>query len=303
MKITNQTLFGGNGLFGKQDMNVTDRIAQKKQLYQKQALHLVATADEGNRRIDENIEEHKAQIETLYGECKEANDSLREINAKMKQIKEEYQVEDDSQEQKDLELMQKYYDIQKHGSKAGELTEEEKTRLAEMGEPTEYQRYAMELYEQADHWTTEREHVLMKVSGETSIIRSIKIEQLKSQAMEEAQEAKEELLAAASKEAVGVLVNDAKEQIDEKTEEIEETAEEKKEKEEEQEERIEAAKENRSETEAVVENNRENIQNITEQVLTGDGISREINEQIKKILEEEKLLEEDLKGLAVNTEI
>ena len=303
MKITNQTLFAGNGLLGKQEMTVTDRIAQKKQLYQKQAMHFVTSSDEGTRRISEKVEERKARIERLYEECKEANDSLRSINEKANQAKADYQVEDDSQEQKDLELMQKCYDIQKHGSKAGELSEEEMNRLKEMGEPTEYQKYAMELYEQADYWKEQKETIFLKVNGETAAIRSIKIEQLKSHAMVDAQKAKDELLAAASKEAVGMLMDDAKSQMDEKAEEIEEAAKEKREKEEEQEERIEAAKENRNETEAMVENAKENIEKLTEQAVRSDGISQEVNEQIKKILEEEKLLEEELKGLSVDIEV
>lgn len=305
MKISeqNKSWFVGNGLFGNREMTITDRIAQRKQIYEKQAMHLVTTADAGERRIDENIEKSRERIRTLIEETGEANHALKNIEQKMAEAKEAYQVEDDSQEQKDLELMQKCYDIQKHGSSAGKLTEEEKQRLADMGEPTEYQKYAMELYEQADVWKTKRESNQNKVAGEKSALRSIEISRLESQAMPDAQNVKEELMKTASKEAVGMLLQDTKEQIDEKAEKVKEEAEEKREEQEKQEERVEAVKENRTKTEVVVENNRENIEKITEQVLDSDDISQEINTEVKKILEEQKLLEEDLKGLTLDTEV
>lgn len=304
MKISNEpkNVYMGNAFFNNGQTDIKDKIAAKKQLHFKEAMHVVTSARNGEKRVDDSIDEIKERINLLQKENDEANDFLNNIKAQMAEAREAYSVEDDSQEQKDLELMQKVYDMRKHGS-MNELTEDEKIRLAEMGEPTEYQKQSMELYEQADYWKTKLSDNQTKIAANTAVIRDVKIERLKSQGMLEAQKAKEEIMEAASKEAIGMLVDDSKEKMDEKAEEIKEAAEEKKQEEEEKEERIEAAKENRSKTETVVENNRENISDMTKQAVDSEEITRDMDSEIQKLLEEEKLLEEDLKGLAVNTKI
>lgn len=301
MKIQNKSLFAGNSLFGKQEMDIRDRVAMKKQLYQKEGMHVVTSANKSEKRIDKNIDDMREHVRLLQEENDEANAQLNEIWQQMNQVKEDYGVEDDSQEQRDLELLEKLYDTQKKGGSVFDLSEEEQERLKNMGEMTEYQQLSMELYEQGDYYKTTIDENELKMAGETYAVRKIKIERLKSHAMVDAEKAKEELLAAASKEAMSMMVEDAKSQIDEKAEEVKEAAEDRKEKEEEEEKRIEAAKEDKTQAEAVTENIRENISNMTEQVLTSDEVTRDIEDEIKKIMAEEKLLEEDLKGLTVNT--
>ncbi len=304
MRISNnnKAVFMGNTLFGGEEMDIREKVAMRKQLHFKEAMHIVTSARAGEKQIDDSIDNMKERVSMLQEENDEANAILNDINAKMAEAKEAYAVGDDSQEQKDLELMQKVYDMKKHGS-MNELTEEEKKRYAEMGEPTEYQKLSMELYAQADYWKGKMADNQSEMTGNTAAIRNIKIERLKSQGMLEARLAKEEIMKAASEEAIGMLVEDTKEKIDEKAEEVREAAEERKEKEEEKEEQIEAAKENKSQSEAAVENIRENISNLTKQSVDSEDITRDMESEIQKLLEEEKLLEEDLKGLTVNTEI
>ena len=190
----------------------------------------------------------------------------------------------------------------KHGSMET-LTEEEQKRLDNMGKLTEYQKQSMELYAQADYWKTQMSDNQDKISSSTAVIRNVKVERLKSQAMAKAEQTKEDMMDAASKEAVSMLVDDCKQQIDDKADEVQEAAKERKEEEKEEEKRIEAAKENKSETEAAVENNREKIADMTKQFTDSEDIAQDMDSEIKKMLEEQKLLEEDLKGLAVNKKI
>lgn len=295
----NEWMRGTNTPFGKQEMDIQDKMAMKKQLHQKEAMHVVTVANKSEKKIDDSVEERKARISQIEEDNKEANSFLNDIKQQMAQVKEDYGIEDDSEEQKDLELLQKVYDMQKHGSTEG-LTADEMERLANMGELTEYQKQSMELYGQADYWKTKLSDNQREIAGESKLIRSIKIERLKKHGMVDAQNAKEEILEAASKEAIGMLLDDAKQNIDDKAEEVKEEAEERKEEEEEQEKRIEVAKENRAEAEAQVEKTRENIEDMTYQMLESDDITRDIEDEVKKIMEEEKLLEEDLKGLAVD---
>lgn len=301
MKITQQhkSFFFGNQLFGGQEQSIGEKAAMKKQLAMKGAMHVVTSTNKSEKKIDELSEEHKGRIRQLQDDSEEASAFLKDVNQKMQETKEACGIADDSQEQKDLELLQKQYEMQKPGSSVT-LTEEEQERLANMGEMTEYQKLAMELYKEADHWKTKMGDYQDEMVAEGKAVRSIKIDRLKSHAMEDAQKTKEEMLEAASKEIVGMLVDDAKDKIEEKAEEIQEAAEEKKEKEEELEEQIEAAKEKKSQAEAAAEEVRENISDMTEAAAKGDDIVRDIDDEIQKIMEEEKLLLEDLKGLTID---
>ena len=301
MKILQQNkgFFFGNSPFGTQDMDVRDRIAQKKNLYYKEAMHIVTTTNRGERSIDKSIEDIRGRIKSLQEENEKLNASYQDYKAQIAQAKEAYEVADDSQEQKDLELLQKDYDIRKHGSMEL-LTEEEQERLKNMGELTDYQKLAMDLYAQADYFKTEIEKNNLQVQGESGGIRSINIERCKTHAMVDANVAKEEILAAASKEVMGMLVDDAKEKINEKAEEVQEAAEKRQEKKEEEEERVEAAKENRTEAEEAVEATREAVEKMTDQVTKSDEIMQEVGDEIKKLMQQQKLLEEDLKGISLD---
>ena len=304
MKISNErkNIFFGSDFFRKQDMDAKEKIAAKKQQRFKEAMHVVTSARNGEKKIDDSLDDIRGQIKQYQKDNDEANKFLTDINNQMSEVKDYYQVEDDSQEQKDLELLQKQYDMMKHGSMET-LTKEEQERLDNMGELTEYQKRSMELYGQADYWKTQMQDNQDKISQSTGVIRNVRVERLKSQAMAEAQRAKEEIMDAASQEAIGMLVDDAKQQIDDKAEEVQEEAKERQEEQKEEEKRVEAAKENKSEVEAAVEKNREKIADMTKQFTDSEDITRDMDSEIKKVLEQEKLLEEDLKGLTVNAKI
>ena len=304
MKISNErkNIFFGSDFFRKQDMDAKEKIVAKKQQRFKEAMHVVTSARNGEKKIDDSLDDIRGQIKQYQKDNDEANKFLTDINNQMSEVKDYYQVEDDSQEQKDLELLQKQYDMMKHGSMET-LTEEEQERLDNMGELTEYQKRSMELYGQADYWKTQMQDNQDKISQSTGVIRNVRVERLKSQAMAEAQRAKEEIMDAASQEAIGMLVDDAKQQIDDKAEEVQEAAKERQEEQKEEEKRVEAAKENKSQVEAAVEKNREKIADMTKQFTDSEDITRDMDSEIKKVLEEEKLLEEDLKGLTVNAKI
>lgn len=300
----NKSVFMGNSFFGRQDMDIKERIAMKKQLHQKEALHVVGVTNKSEKKLDANVEEMRNNIRKLQDENKSANAFYQKYQQKIAQAKEDYGVSDDSQEQKDLELLMKQFDIRTHGkSSRGELTEEEEKYLENMGELTEYQQLAMEAYKQADNYKTTIEKNNLNMIAEAATIRMIGQERLKTHAMVDAKKVEEEIMAAASDEAIGMMVDDAKEKLDEKAEELQEAADKRQEKEEEQEERIEAAKENKAEVEAAVENAQENAENLTEQAVNGEDVMEDVDAQVKKIMEEQKLLEEEMKGLLVSTKV
>lgn len=303
MKVAqNKSIFMGDYPFRQQGMDVRDKIAQKKQLYHKEAMRIVTTARDAEKRIDDGIEEIRSQVRQMQSANDEASRFLNDIKKSKNEAKEAFGVEDDSQEQKDLELLQKQYTINKHGSTKGVLTEEEQERLKNMGEMTEYQKQAMDLYEQEDYWkydVMEKNSDAMTNAGRS--IRKIQTDRLESHGMVDAEKAKEKMMEAASKEAMGMLKQDALEQMDEKTAEIEETAEKREEKEKELEERIEAAKEDKEQAEEIAQNTRENAKELTKQMTKSEEIASDVEDEIKKLAEQQKLLLEDLKGLTVDT--
>lgn len=134
-----------------------------------------------------------------------------------------------------------------------------------------------------------------QVKQENSTIRATKMEKLKHREMEKAQEQAEDILDAARDEIVGMVVEEGKDRIEEEAEEREEQAEEIKEEKEELEERIEAQKEHRREEEEILEDM------PTEEMLTLDKIQDDVKQEVQNILNKMKLIQEDIKGAAVDT--
>ncbi len=286
------TLFAGN-LFGSNNMTMRERIEQKRQLYAKQGNKIVQDADAVERKVDKLIQDARDRAKEYIAQVDEYQKEMADIDKQLAKMQESYNVEEGSQEQKDLELLLKEQRLEP-------LTEEEQERRAMMGEPTEYQKRALELYKTRDYDYKEAEKLKLKASGETAGARQIQISRLEEHGMIDAQKSKEELMQAASKEIMGMVVQDAKDKIDEKAEETKEEAEKREEEKEELEERVEAAKENKSESEAQAEAVRENVEELTQQMTKGDDINADIQSEMKQLLEEQKLMMEELKGLVVD---
>lgn len=127
------------------------------------------------------------------------------------------------------------------------------------------------------------------IEGTVASIFDTKQEALKHHGMVDAQNTSELILDAASKEIIGMLKQEAIDTINEKMEEEKKKAEEKKEKEEE----LEEIKEVREEQK---EERQEQIEKIIEKTTDQTDLEKELEDILKK----QKLLEEDLKGIAVD---
>lgn len=307
-------LYGGN-------LNLAnDPIAQKKKEAQEQAWNVVKNAWENDKSVDDEIQNrknHYAEMMQLKGEAEE---QLADTKMDMKVLQELYEVKDDSQEQKDLELLERRQD-QKNGVKNTSFTEEERKRLEELDQQplTEYQQRALELNERAGKFKLDIRDYEGQMMDDSADVRGIKLERLKSDPMVEAQKEAEATKKAANDEIIGMLVNEAVDHIDEKLEENEEKAEEASEKKEEQEEQLDDMKEQRSVQEALIEGTKEAAEkakaevdrNQTPDIELGDileitkgaGQSSEVQQSLEEIKNNMKLLEADLKGIKVDKEI
>ena len=281
-KENNQkTFFAGNLNLGDKDP-----IAQKRMEARKKAMKVVGDAWDTDKEIDKSIQERRDHYQEMLTLKSEAQSMLNDIDAQIAALKEEYGITEDMKP-KDwpADFKQAYGDLKEP---AGEL----QTQISDAEE-------------------------LMK--DDVADIRAITIERLKSNPMLDAEKTAEAIYAAADEEIIGMVMLDAKENIEEKMEEAQEKAEDVAEKKKIEKEKLEDIQEKRALQEAMIEQTKEavekakaeNQENNTPNIPLEDlvKIARAGSETSKaqKTLQEIKnsmsLLEADLTGIEVDTEV
>lgn len=290
-KKKSSTIFAGN--LNKQ----LDPIAQKKQQARQQAMKIVSDAWEGERKIDEDIEDRRNKIAKLRTDMGTARKQLKGIEEAREKLRKNCGVEKDSQEEQDLKLLEKEMDMYKPG-KGVSLSKEEMERIAQLKKNglTQYQQRSLEMKESGSVYEDEIAEIEKQIAEESAVIRGTKLERLKYNPMAEANKQADAVLEAASDEIIGMLMEEAKNHIDEEMEEKKEAAEEKAEEEKEQEERLESIKEKKEEQKELTEA----ITDVTEKMLEMDGVKTDVQQEIKDMMNKMKLLEEDMKGAAID---
>ncbi len=133
----------------------------------------VGDAWDGDRKIDQNIQDIRDKLRQLEDEYVENLGYIAEGEAQKEQLRQQYNVAPDSQEQKDLELLQKKADYMRHPDEVT-LTEEERARLKAIdGRPPETKEEVELLQRKADaekfglsvEWTEEEEALLKEMEG------------------------------------------------------------------------------------------------------------------------------------------
>ncbi|MCM1135975.1 MAG: hypothetical protein NC400_10420 [Clostridium sp.] len=232
------------------DMNKkNDLIAQKKQAARKQAMKIVRDAWDGDRKVDEGINESKGRIEEYKSALAEANEELKQFKENRQALGLPEEVEEGSPEAAELKRIEDSIEAAKQG-----------------------------------------------IQSENALIRGTRLEKLKSDPMVAAERTADKMLEASHKEIVGMLINEAKEHVDEEMAEKKEAAEEKAEKKKEEEEKLEKIKEEKDEKEEFAER----VADSSELMVEADSAMDEVQKEIQKVIEEMKLIEEDIKGAAVD---
>lgn len=293
-----QNNVGKKSIFAGGLNKAVDPILQKKQQAQKQAMKIIGDTWAGDRKIDDDIDARRARINKNWENIGKAKDELNRISKEREGLREKYQVEEGSQEEQDLKLLEKEIDSERPGSEV-HLTKEEREQIEEIKKNglTEYQTRSLEMKKSGESYETEIDEAEKVIKAENAAIASIRLERLKKDPMVGAQKNAEEIIDAARDEILGMLIDESKDHIDEEMEEKKEAAEKAEEKKEEQEEKI----EKKNEKEAQEEQFREQIKDSTELMTKSDELLDDVQRKVKKILDEMKLLEEDLKGAAVDT--
>lgn len=312
---------GGRKSFNAGDLNIgsdiNSQIELRKKNAQKKAMKLIKDAWDKDKKSADNLEKKISQREANNQEIYELEERKKDIEGFYNDLKDYYGVEPDSDEQKDLELLLKYQN-NKLGVLSEEFSDEEINRLKELenGKLTEYQKKALELNSASIEFSEKIDENKLKNAVLKEDIYDARMAELKNRNMQKADAAAEEILDAASKDIVGLLVQDTKDKIDEKAEEEKEKAEKLAEEKEEQQEKIDAAKEYKSEQEAVVEKAREEKkeqEELLEDAIKAESLNTntstsEISESkvdmairnIDKLIKDNKLVNDDIKGIEID---
>ncbi|MBO5208613.1 MAG: hypothetical protein J6B68_04625 [Lachnospiraceae bacterium] len=319
-QMKNGSIFAGN-LNQKED----SFIMRKKQAMKK-AMKVVTDAWTSEKKIDQNVADRRQNIQDKKQLMEENNRIIQDYEQQKEELQKMYGVEADSQEQKDLELLEKRNYAMKHPGEV-RLTKEEQERLAEIAEQplTEYQQRALEVDNSILIYQSEIDVAKEEISADSAAITSIKIERLKTHTMVDATKEAEEIKEAAGKEAIGMLVGEAQEHITEEQEEKYEEAKERAEEKEKQEEKLEEVREEkeikqeeftleqeqkRAQEEVRKQQQEENAKE-QEEILENAAVYAEgslidasqVQAEIKDMLHKMKLLEEDIKGAEVDVEL
>lgn len=288
-KSQNKTVFAGNL---RSTLSLRDRIAQKREQARKQAFGVVEDAWNSDRAIDADLNERRQRISELRQSVKDEQDKLNEIAGQRENLKEVYGVEEDSPEEQELKL------LRKQGGLAA-LTEEEQDEIAQIQSRglTDYQKRQLELDNLEKYHRQNMDDSKRQIEMENAIIRGTKLERLKYHAMTDAQKQADEIMDAAGDSILQMVLDDAKEHLDEEQEKREEEAETIREEREERQEFIEKQKEKRKEEEEFIE------ELPVEEMLDLSRDRENVQREVENIVNKMGLIAEDIKGAMVDNSV
>lgn len=298
-----------------------DSITLRRQQAQKKAMELVQDAWNVDRKTDQSMAEYRELAEQQRKELQFNQDRVAECEARKENLREGYGVEADSQEQKDLELLERM-----HRSTDSEFTEEEQKRIEELkkGPLTEYQQKWLEIEGEERIFRNRAYDAELGVKIYSGAVTDMKLERLKYHKMTDAQNNAKKVMEQAGEDIQGMIVGEARDHVDETYEEQREEAKEKAEEKEQQEEKIELRKEQKELLEDRIEEAREDSDRAEaaqkkqerdareEAELLGDmadaglnvaGANDTVKAEIKDMLNKLKLVEADIKGIEVDEEL
>ncbi len=295
-----KSFFAGNLTAQKEESK--SHVEEKREYARKKALSLVESARDRDKESAQGIADLKDKKTEKLQELAEIQGRKADVEANKELIRKDYGVEKDSVEQKDLELLEKYQDY-KNGLSVGEFSEDEIGRLKELQElpRTEYQNKVLELNASKGAINELARQKEAEIIGMAQSISSARIEQMKSQDMSKAQDSAEQIMEAASQAIVGELMQDGVDHIEEAQKEEQEKAEEAAKEKEEQEEKLEQAKDNREEQQEILEGISE-AEHMNQTVPAQQKMEEDnnIKDAIQKIIQDQGLTNEDLKGICID---
>ena len=289
---------GGKSIDARSMASVTDPIATKKAQVRKKAMKIIGDAFAGESKIDDDMANRREKIRSLTGEIGDSTKAISDIEASRAALQDKFGVSSDSQEQKDLELLAKGIETGFSSGSDVRLTKEEEEQIAKIKAAglTEYQQQSLALKKSEESYVNELADARNEIQTENAVIRQTKIERLKSNSMGAAFEQADAVMGAASDEIMGMLIAEGKDHIDEKQEEEKKTAEEAADKKKELEEKLQARKDEKKEQEELT---KDIVEAANKQAGGADSVAQ-AQQEIKDMMNKLKLIEDDVKGAAVD---
>jgi hypothetical protein len=302
---TTQNRKGTNVVFAG-DLNVPNQnVIETKLRAQKMALRAILDVYKNDGSLDNRIGQYREDQKERLEEVDEAAHMIRRLRELRESYRDLYGVSSDSEEEKDLNILEKSL----YGNES--LTEEEQTRLEQMGPLTEYQKSALALSGMEQLWLTKLEQAENGYFNDEKAIIGIKLERLKTHPMVDAQKEAISIIEEASRQVINMLTEEMRQEFDDKLKEMMEDAKKKREENQEKKEELERAKqENRIENKeregqngAVSEASvtQEPTQTNNETVfMDTDLLQQELQRNMADITKKQNLLYDELKGIAVD---
>ena len=293
------TIFAG-------DLNINaDRsrlIEQKRQLARKHAMKLIKDAWNNDKSRQSSIDELENIRSEKISKKSEYTDYINDIENRKNGLKEQYGITDDSQEQKDLELLEKYQNNVNFISHDG-FSDDEIKRLKELQSTplTDYQKKALSLNRIQGDFRSEIDNIDSSLKAISEDMLEEKKEQAKSQDMVKADNTADKITQAANDEIMGMLIAEGKDKLDDDTKKAEEKKEEQIKKADEQE-KLDKKKEERKEQEDIIkgDNKTESLQQNMALKKQSDININDAQAHIKKLIKENNIINEDIKGIEID---
>lgn len=252
----------------------TDIVEEKRKKAREMAVDLMKDVFSRDNAYSDDLDGRRSRAKELENENAAHTGILKDIEKEREGLKELYGISENSTEE---EL---------------EVYEKEKQRLDDT--EAEYKKKI--------------EDNTAEILQENAIVRGMKIEHLKQHDMADAVKQGEEIMKAASKEIIGMLRDEVKDNIDKKAEEEKEKAKEKKEKEEELIEQIEAAKADDVDEAGKARKEEKQREKMYEIGTAMDQVKKtkeqeaipETEKSMNQVINELMLSTEDIKGLVVD---
>lgn len=274
-----------------------DDLADKQVKAQKKAMKLKLDQFSMDNKIDDTIDNFGKKQTEFTSEALLYQKEIDHTRELAKELKESYGIDDDSDEQKNLELLERSLDPNTV------LSNEEEKQLESMGPLTDYQKSALRLYATEQVWTGRYNEAKNNATSAGQTIDAIKLETLKSHPMTDAQKEAEKILESTSKELIGTLTQEAKNSMDKEMEDMKKDAEKKAEEKKEKEEQIEKQKENAEAANGDVQNDSKVKNDSTDQIQEAAKDADKIITDIKNFINKNNVLDEDAKGLLVDSQL
>lgn len=312
-----RNMYGVNDKAGKQSLwqtnasTQTDRVEEKRKEAQKKAMKIVSDVFEAEKSVDNDLDSRRQRIAAAEMEIDAAKTELKEYEKQKEELKQLYGIEEDSQEQQDLLLLEKRRDSMMVNSDV-ELTKEDLEQLARIDKEgmTDYQKRSLEIDGYGEPFRDAMKEAEKVIAEEQVIIREIGLERLKSAPMTEAVQTAGEIMESVKKEVIGMILEEGKETVDEKIAETEEALDEEKEETEKLEEHIEEIQRKSDEIEEATAERRQESKKKDEilelpvdYLVELDEVKTEVKQEVNNMLSEMKMLVEDIKGSVVDTEL